>query len=66
MTSSDLAHIIDECIIGRDAERNRAIMKRRYIDGIRFEPLAEEFELSVRQVKRIVRQSLLQIEQNRE
>ena len=66
MTSSDLAHIIDECIIGRDAERNRAIMKRRYIDGIRFEPLAEEFELSVRQVKRIVSKCLLQIETNNE
>jgi len=66
MTSSDLAHIIDERIIGRDAERNRAIMKRRYIDGIRFEPLAEEFELSVRQVKRIVSKCLLQIEANRD
>ena len=29
-------------------------MKRRLIDGIRFEPLAEEFDLSVRQVKNIV------------
>ena len=65
MTSSDLAHVIDECLIGRDAERNRAIMKRRYIDGIRFEPLAEEFCLSVRQVKRIVSKCLLQIEANR-
>lgn len=34
--------------------RNRAILKRRLIDGICFEPLAEEFELSVRQVKNIV------------
>lgn len=35
-------------------ERNRAILKRRLIDGVCFEPLAEEFELSVRQVKTIV------------
>ncbi|MBQ7982253.1 MAG: hypothetical protein IJ302_01685 [Clostridia bacterium] len=35
-------------------ERNRAILKRRLIDGICYEPLAEEFELSVIQVKRIV------------
>ena len=34
--------------------RNRAILKRRLIDGICFEPLAEEFDLSVRQVKNIV------------
>lgn len=35
-------------------ERNRRILKRRLIDGICYEPLAEEFELSVIQVKRIV------------
>lgn len=35
-------------------ERNRQILRRRLIDGICYEPLAEEFELSVIQVKRIV------------
>lgn len=35
-------------------ERNRAILRRRLIDGITFEKLSEEFELSVRQVKNIV------------
>ena len=53
-TSSELVHIIDEHINGRNAERNRAILKRRLIDGICFEPLAEEFDLSTRQCKRIV------------
>ena len=53
-SSSELAHTIDERIIGRNAERNRAILKRRLIDGICFEPLAEEFGISVRQCKRIV------------
>lgn len=47
-------HLIDELIIGRHGERNRQIMKRKLIDGICFEPLAEEFKLSVRQVKYIV------------
>lgn len=45
---------VDQWVIGRNGERNRAIIKRRYIDGIGFEPLAEEFDLSVSQVKRIV------------
>lgn len=53
-TASEISHIIDECILGRNAERNRAILKRRLIDGICFEPLAEEFNLSTRQCKRIV------------
>ena len=53
-SSSDLMHAINEHIIGRNAERNRAILKRRLIDGIPFEPLAEEFNISTRQCKRIV------------
>lgn len=43
--------IIDDYI---HSERDRQILKRRYIDGIKFEPLAEEFDLSVRQVKNII------------
>lgn len=35
-------------------ERDRRILERRLIDGITFERLAEENELSVSQVKRIV------------
>ena len=54
LTKSDIEALIDECIIGRNAERNRHILKRRLIDGVYFEPLAEEFELSPRQVKDIV------------
>ena len=50
-TNSHIEHLIDEYI---HSERDRAIMKRRLIDGICFEPLAEEFDLSVSQVKRIV------------
>ena len=46
-----LIHVIDEWI---HSERDRAILKRRLIDGICFEPLAEEFGLSVKQTKRIV------------
>jgi DNA-directed RNA polymerase specialized sigma24 family protein len=35
-------------------ERYRTILKRRLIDGVCYEPLAEECNLSVRQVKTIV------------
>lgn len=51
---TEIEHAINEWIIGKNAERNRAILKRRLIDGICYEPLAEEFNLSVSQVKRIV------------
>ena len=35
-------------------ERDRKVLERRLIDGITFEKLAEEQELSVSQVKRII------------
>lgn len=46
--------LIDKHIVGRHAERNRDILKRRLIDGICYEPLSEEFDLSVRQTQNIV------------
>ena len=54
MTRSEVEQLIHERIIGRNAERNRRIIHRRLIDGILFEQLAEEFDLSVTQVKNIV------------
>lgn len=51
---SELTEAIDEWIIGKNAERDRAILKRRLLDGIRFEPLSEEFDMSVRQIQNIV------------
>ena len=54
ISNKALSTLIDNWINGRYAERNRRILKRRLIDGICFEPLAEEFDISVRQCKRIV------------
>lgn len=51
---SEIEAGIDEWIVGRNAERNRMILKRRLCDGVTYDMLAEEFELSVRQVKNIV------------
>ena len=48
---SELEKLIDEWIL---KDRDRRILKRRLLDGICYEPLAEEFDLSVRQVKNIV------------
>lgn len=54
LSRSQVEHLIDEWIF---SERDRKILKRRLLDGICFEPLAEEFDLSVRQVKNIVYKS---------
>ena len=50
-TNSQISALIDEHI---HSDRDRQILKRRLIDGCCFEPLAEEFEMSDRQIKRIV------------
>ena len=50
-SNSEIINLINEYI---HSERDRAIMKRRLVDGICYEPLAEEFELSTVQTKRIV------------
>lgn len=51
LSRSQIEHLIDEWIL---SERDRAILKRRMIDGIYYDALAEEFDLSVRQIKKIV------------
>ena len=49
---SEIEHLIDEWIFN---ERDRKVLKRRLLDGIIYESLAEEFNLSVRHVKAIVK-----------
>lgn len=51
---SEIAALIDEWIF---SERDRAMLKRRLLDGICFEPLAEEFDMSPRQVRNIVKKA---------
>ena len=51
---STVSATIDEWIFN---ERDRAILKRRLLDGICYEPLAEEFGLSVDRIKQIVYKS---------
>ena len=50
-TNSEVSFLIDEHI---HSERDRKLLKRRLIDGICYEPLAEEFGMSDRQIKRII------------
>lgn len=55
LSRSEIDHLVDEWILN---ERDRLVVKRRLLDGICFEPLAEEFDLSTQSVKNIVYRSL--------
>lgn len=55
ITKEQLEATIDSCIIlHTHAERNRKILKRRLIDGLTHEQLAEEFDLSVQAIRKIL------------
>ena len=55
-TNSEMDSLIKEHI---HSERDRAILRRRLLDGIRYELLAEEYDMSVRQIKNIVRKATI-------
>ncbi len=51
-------YLIDEWIL---SERNRKILKRKLVDKITYENLAEEVDMSVRQIQYIVDSGLEKI-----
>lgn len=56
-SKTEIETAIDEWIIGRNAERNRKILRKRLLDGLTYEELAEKFDMSVRQIQNIVYKS---------
>ena len=51
MSRSEIVKAIDEWILN---ERDREMLKRRLVDGITYEALSYEFDLSVRHTKTII------------
>lgn len=51
---SEWERIIDEWIFN---ERDRKILKRKLLDGITHERIAEEFDMSTRRIKAIVKKN---------
>ena len=51
LSRTEWENLIDEWIFN---ERDRAILKRRLLDGRTFEQLAEEFNFSTQNIQRIV------------
>jgi DNA-directed RNA polymerase specialized sigma24 family protein len=51
ISRSEIEQAIDEWILN---ERDRGILKRRLVDGLTYEALSYEFNLSVRHTKTII------------
>ena len=54
---TEIESAIDEWIVGKNAQRNRSVLKSRLIDGLTFEELSEKYDMSVRQIQNIVYKS---------
>ncbi len=55
---SEWERLIDEWIFN---ERDRKILKRRLLDGITHEKIAEEFDMSDRQIRAIVKKCVAKL-----
>jgi DNA-directed RNA polymerase specialized sigma subunit len=51
LSRTEWEHLIDEWIFN---EREKEILKRRLLDGLTFEQLAEEFNYSDKNIQRII------------
>ena len=58
LSRTEWIYYIDEYIFN---ERDRKILKRRLLDGITYERLAEEFDMSVKQIKNIVKKQEIKL-----
>lgn len=54
LSRTEWENLIDEYILGRNAETRRKVLKRRLLDGLTFEQLADEFCYSTQNIQRIV------------
>jgi DNA-directed RNA polymerase specialized sigma24 family protein len=55
ITRKEIEDAIEQYVVlCMNAERNRAVLKRRLIDGLTHEQLAEEFDLSTQAVRKIL------------
>lgn len=54
LSREDWEHLIDQWIF---SERDRSMLKRRLLDGITYEKIAEEFDMSTTHAKRIIQKA---------
>jgi DNA-directed RNA polymerase sigma subunit (sigma70/sigma32) len=51
---TEVEYLIDQWVMGRNAERDREILRQRFVVGVTFDRLAVMFDLSRPRVEQIV------------
>lgn len=59
ISNSELSALIDEWVKN---QRNRQLLKRRFIDGITLDKLSEEFDITVDRIKQIISKERKELE----
>ena len=59
ISNSQLSALIDEWVKN---QRNRQLLKRRFIDGVTLDRLSEEFDLTVDRIKQIISKERKELE----
>lgn len=54
LTKSEIVYIIENRVVGRNAERNQKILYDKLIRGYTYDRIAEDYQLSVVQIKNII------------
>lgn len=52
--NSHMEYMIDEYVTGKRSERNREILKLRFLRGLTYEEIAEVMDMSDKQIGRII------------
>ncbi len=63
LSRSQIEYLIDEWVL---SQRNRNILKSRFVDGLTYEKMSEKFDLSVSQIKNIVYYGKVYLEEKAE
>lgn len=61
LSSEQIRELIELWVTGRNAERDRNILRRRLIDGLTYDSLAAEFEMSRNGIQGVVYKRIGQI-----
>ena len=61
LNATELSNLINEWIIGKNAERDREILKDNLVDGKSQYQLSDKYDLSLPQIKNILRERKKQL-----